>query len=54
MVLEVKSSNQKATSLNKISAKKNDIIAAYKLVSGNIGDAENGATTIPLYMAMFL
>ena len=54
VVLEVKSSNQKATSLNKISAKKNDIIAAYKLVSGNIGDAENGATTIPLYMAMFL
>lgn len=54
VVLEVKSSNQRATSLNKLSAKKTDIIAAYKLVNGNIGDAENGAMTIPLYMAMFL
>ena len=53
VLLEVKSSNQRATSLNKIAVKKNDIAAAYKLINGNIGDNESGIITIPLYMAMF-
>ncbi|MCR5097925.1 MAG: AAA family ATPase [Lachnospiraceae bacterium] len=51
--IEVKSSNSKATSLNKLLDEKKDIKEAYKFIDGNIGCA-NSVYTMPLYMAMFL
>lgn len=52
--IEVKSGNTKANSLNSILKKWPEIHESYKLVDGNVGTAENGVITIPLYMAMFL
>lgn len=52
--IEVKSSNTKASSLNGILSKWPEIRTSWKLVDGNIGVNENGSTTIPLYMVMFL
>lgn len=50
--LEIKSSNNKATSLNSY-LKKYKTNIAYKLIDGNIGYSDN-ILTLPLYMAMFL
>ena len=52
--IEVKSSNSKATSLNNVVAKYDDIEMAYKFVDGNMGRANNGVITAPLYAIMFL
>ncbi len=52
--IEVKSGNTRATSLNQILQNNKDISIAYKFIDGNIGIAENGVITLPLYMAMFL
>ena len=52
--IEVKSGNTRATSLNRIVEKNTDISVAYKFVDGNIGKAENGVVTLPLYMVMFV
>lgn len=52
--IEVKSRNTRASSLNGILSKWAGIRTAWKLVDGNVGVNENGSTTIPLYMAMFL
>lgn len=52
--IEVKSSHSRATSLNKLMEKEWDIETAYKFMDGNVGTAENGILTAPLYAAMFL
>ena len=52
--IEVKSSNERATSLNWLMEKKPNIPIAYKLIDGNIGMGDEKILTIPLYMAMFL
>nr|MCR4586976.1 DUF4143 domain-containing protein [Lachnospiraceae bacterium] len=51
--IEIKSGSSKATSLNGV-MKKGGFTKAYKLMDGNIGAAENGIITLPLYMAMFI
>ena len=51
--IEVKSGNKRANSLNSILANKTDVSTAYKFIDGNIGTAENGVVTLPLYMVMF-
>ena len=52
--IEVKSSNSKATSLNNIVKKHDDIETAYKFIDGNMGRSDNGVITAPLYAVMFL
>ncbi|MBR1743678.1 MAG: ATP-binding protein [Lachnospiraceae bacterium] len=52
--IEVKSSNSKATSLERVLKKNTRLKTAYKLIDGNIGIGENGCVTIPLYMSIFL
>lgn len=52
--IEVKSSNSKATSLERILKKNAKLKTAYKLIDGNTGIGENGCITIPLYMSIFL
>lgn len=52
--IEVKSSNSKATSLNNIVSKCDNIEVAYKFIDGNMGRANNGVITAPLYAVMFL
>lgn len=50
--IEVKSTNGATLSLNEM-LKRPDIKFGYKLISGNVGVADN-KITLPLYMAMFL
>ena len=52
--IEVKSSNSKATSLNNIVGKYDDIELAYKFIDGNMGRSNNGVITAPLYAIMFV
>ena len=52
--IEVKSSNSRASSLNKIMSKTAEFDTAYKFIDGNVGVSENGIISLPLYMAMFL
>ena len=52
--LEVKSSNSKALSLEKVMEKHRDIPFAYKLIDGNMGDGNERILSVPMYMAMFL
>ncbi|MBR1629321.1 MAG: ATP-binding protein [Lachnospiraceae bacterium] len=52
--IEVKSSNARATSLNSILKNTPEISTGYKFIDGNIGTSENGVTTLPLYLSMFL
>lgn len=51
--IEVKSGNSAASSLNWLMDHRK-ISLAYKFHDGNIGTAENGIVTMPLYMAMFV
>ena len=51
--IEVKSGNSAASSLNWFMDNRK-ISLAYKFHDGNIGTAENGIVTMPLYMAMFV
>ena len=50
--IEIKSSNGPSASLNNLLSSP-DIKIGYKLISGNIGQAEK-KISMPLYMAMFL
>lgn len=52
--IEVKGGNAKAVSLTALQGKWPEIRQAYKFMDGNVGDAENGIQSLPLYMAMFL
>ena len=51
--IEVKSGNSAASSLNWLMDHRK-ISLAYKFHDGNVGTAENGIVTMPLYMAMFV
>lgn len=52
--IEVKSGNNRASSLNDITQKNSDITTAFKLIDGNIGADNSGIVTLPLYMAIFI
>lgn len=52
--IEIKSGNNKATSLTSILKKNKDIAYGYKFVDGNLGYSEEGIITLPLYMAAFM
>lgn len=52
--IEVKSGNERATSLTALLGNRPDIPRAYKLTAGNVGDTGGRIITLPLYMAMFL
>ena len=49
--IEVKSGNNKASSLNAIMKKNVDISCGYKFTDGNIGVGDDNIITLPLYMA---
>ena len=49
--IEVKSNNNKATSLTSVIKNKPDISFGYKFVDGNIGVSDDGVITLPLYMS---
>ena len=51
--VEVKSGNNRADSLKAFMNNKN-MSLGYKFIDGNIGDAQNGIITLPLYMAAFI
>ena len=52
--IEVKSGNNKATSLQMLLKDGKGIDRAYKFIDGNIGTSEDGIITLPLYMASFI
>ncbi len=52
--IEVKSGNIRATSLKWIKKRNPEINLMYKFIDGNVGIAEGGIVTMPLYMVMFL
>lgn len=52
--IEIKSGNNKASSLRTIMKKDKDISTGYKFIDGNIGESEEGIVTLPLYMAAFI
>ena len=52
--IEVKSGNTRATSLKWIKKRNPEINLMYKFIDGNVGIAEGGIVTMPLYMVMFL
>jgi len=52
--IEIKSGNNKATSLTSILKKNKDIAYGYKFVDGNLGYNEEGIITLPLYMSEFI
>ncbi len=49
--IEVKSNNNKATSLTSVVRKKQDVSFGYKFIDGNIGQSEDGIVSLPLYMS---
>ena len=52
--IEVKSGNNRATSLKSIIGKNSEITYGYKFIDGNIGESDDGIITLPLYMAAFV
>jgi len=52
--IEVKSSNSRSNSLNRIIKSDPQITLAYKFIDGNVGVSEDGIIILPLYMAAFL
>ena len=52
--IEVKSGNARANSLKSIIKKEKNITYGYKFIDGNIGVADDGTITLPLYMAAFI
>ncbi|RKM56298.1 DUF4143 domain-containing protein [Butyrivibrio sp. X503] len=52
--IEVKSGNARANSLKSIIKKDKNITYGYKFIDGNIGVADDGTITLPLYMAAFI
>ena len=51
--IEVKSGNNRSTSLSALMKSRVDIPYAYKFADGNIGVGEDKVITLPLYMAAF-
>ena len=49
--IEVKSNNNKATSLTSVVRNKQDVSFGYKFIDGNIGQSEDGIVSLPLYMS---
>ena len=52
--IEVKSGNNRASSLNGIMKNETEIDHAYKFLDGNLGISDNGVISLPLYMVMFV
>lgn len=52
--IEVKSGNNKASSLKNLLKVNKEIKTSYKFIDGNVGASEEGIITLPLYMAAFL
>ncbi len=52
--IEVKSGNNRASSLNGIMKNEAEIDLAYKFLDGNLGISDNGVISLPLYMVMFV
>ncbi|MBO4899352.1 MAG: ATP-binding protein [Lachnospiraceae bacterium] len=52
--IEVKSGNNRASSLNSIMKNETEINLAYKFLDGNLGVSDNGVISLPLYMVMFV
>ena len=52
--IEIKSSNNRATSLKTFIKSKKNISFGYKFIDGNIGTDDSGIITLPLYMAAFI
>lgn len=52
--IEVKGGSVKAASLTALQGKWPEISKAFKFMDGNVGTGENGITSLPLYLSMFL
>ena len=52
--VEIKSKNNRASSLKAFMNSKKDISFGYKFIDGNIGTDDTGIVTLPLYMAAFI
>ncbi|MDD5847963.1 MAG: DUF4143 domain-containing protein [Firmicutes bacterium] len=52
--IEVKGGSAKAASLTALQGNWPEISKAFKFMDGNVGTGENGITSLPLYLSMFL